>query len=391
MFRNTHPNVWKIMAIKIIRWFFLIMPVITLYFNSLGLDMTEIYMLQSIFAFTIVIVEVPSGYLADLFSRKMLLIIGTLLGAVGFFTMGLASGFADLVIAELMLAFSVSFMSGSDSAILYDTLLEDSQEEEFVKWNGRAMGIGNFSESVAGILGGLLAMISLNTPALVQGVLALFSVAVAATLYEPKRKKIKVKESTDNIKKVIRLIKGNRSLFRWIIFSTVASAVTLLIAWIVQEFFIQNELPKKWFGLMWAIVNLFAAIPSWYSHKFKSALSEWGFIYLILSLLIIGLVGLSLISGWFGLIFFFLIYIARGIGNPIYTDFINRYTPSDIRATVLSIKSLGLRLLFALYGPLYGYINEHISMQMAMGLTLILFLLFSGAVLFFWRKADAAG
>jgi len=385
MFRNTHPNVWKIMAIKTIRWFFLIMPVITLYFNSLGLDMTEIYVLQSIFAFTIVLIEVPSGYLADLFSRKMLLVIGTLLGAVGFFTMGLASGFGDLVIAELLLAFGVSFMSGSDSAILYDTLLEDAQEEEFVKWNGRIMGIGNFSESAAGILGGLLAMISLSTPALVQGLLGLFSVSIALTLYEPERKKIKAKESTENIRRVIRLIKENRSLFRWIIFSTVVSAVTLLIAWIVQEFFIQNKLDEKWFGLMWAIINLFAAIPSWYSYKFKNALSEWGFIYLILTLLTIGLAGLSLISGWFGLVFFFLIYIARGVGSPIFNDFINRYTPSDIRATVLSIKSLGIRLLFALYGPIFGYITEQISMQLAMGLTLILLLLFSGSVMFFWR------
>jgi len=237
-------------------------------------------------------------------------------------------------------------------------------------------------------LGGFLAIISLNTPALVQGVLALFSVGIALTLYEPMRKKIKAKESTENFKRVLKLIRDNRSLLRWIIFSTVVSATTLLIAWIVQEFFIQNELPKKWFGLMWAIINLFAAIPSWYSHKFKSALSEWGLIYLILSLLIVGLAGLSLISGWFGLFFFFLIYISRGIGSPIYNDFINRYTPSDIRATVLSIKSLGIRLLFALYGPLYGYINDHISMKMAMGLTLILFLLFSGSVLFFWRKTE---
>lgn len=388
MFKNTHPNVWKIMLIKTIRWFFLIMPVIVLYFNSLGLDMTQIYLLQSIFAFTIVIIEVPSGYLADLFSRKVLVVVGTLLGAIGFFTMGLASGFTDLVIAEIMLAFSVSFISGADSAILYDTLLEDGQEEDFVKWNGRIMGIGNFSESVAGIVGGFLAMISLNTPALVQGILALLSVGIAATLYEPKRKKIKAKESTENFKKVIRLIRENRSLFRWIIFSTVASAVTLLIAWIVQEFFIDNDLPQAYFGVMWAIINLFAAIPSWYSHKFKNALSEWGFIYLILSLLIIGLAGLSIISGWFGLIFFFLIYIARGIGNPIYNDFINRYTPSEIRATVLSIKSLGLRLLFALYGPLYGYINDHISMQMAMGLTLLLFIIFSGAVFFFWKRSE---
>ena len=73
----------------------------------------------------------------------------------------------------------------------------------------------------------------------------------------------------------------------------------------------------------------------------------------------------------------------RGINGPVLNDYINRCVSSDIRATVLSVKSLVGRLMFVLLGPLLGWINDSYSLSMAFmvcGLTFfgmgVLFLVF---------------
>ena len=48
-------------------------------------------------------------------------------------------------------------------------------------------------------------------------------------------------------------------------------------------------------------------------------------------------------------------YIARGIAVPVFSDWINKQTSSSRRATILSIKGLGIRILFALVAPVLGW------------------------------------
>ena len=58
-----------------------------------------------------------------------------------------------------------------------------------------------------------------------------------------------------------------------------------------------------------------------------------------------------------------LFYFCRGIATPVLKDYINRITTSDIRATVLSIRSLLIRAFFAIIGPLFGYLADHFSLE----------------------------
>ena len=53
-----------------------IIPVIVPFFESKGLSLAEVYYLQAIFAFVVVVFEVPSGYFADVFGRKNALVVG---------------------------------------------------------------------------------------------------------------------------------------------------------------------------------------------------------------------------------------------------------------------------------------------------------------------------
>lgn len=65
----------KVLILNFFWMFLIVMPVVVPFMESYGLGMTEIYQLQAIFAISVVLLEVPSGYLADLFGRRHSLIL----------------------------------------------------------------------------------------------------------------------------------------------------------------------------------------------------------------------------------------------------------------------------------------------------------------------------
>ena len=124
MCRNVEANIPKMFILQALRWFLLILPTIVLFFQANGLSLTEVFVLQSFFSVSIVILEVPTGYFADVFGRKLSLVAGNGLAFLGLLVYCFAHEFWGFLAAELVLGLGASFTSGSDSALLYDSLLE---------------------------------------------------------------------------------------------------------------------------------------------------------------------------------------------------------------------------------------------------------------------------
>ncbi len=78
-----------------------------------------------------------------------------------------------------------------------------------------------------------------------------------------------------------------------------------------------------------------------------------------------------------GLLVLYLFYLVRGYATPVLKDYINRITASHIRATVLSVRNFIIRLLFALTGPLLGWVKDIYSLPQALTLAGIIFVVIS--------------
>ncbi|MFV0376109.1 MAG: hypothetical protein ACK5JD_02265, partial [Mangrovibacterium sp.] len=82
------------------------------------------------------------------------------------------------------------------------------------------------------------------------------------------------------------------------------------------------------------------------------------------------------VSLWgIGLLFFF--YLVRGLAHPILKDYINRYTKSEVRATILSIRNFVIRINFAVIGPALGYLTDKFSLSLALAVAGTSFLISS--------------
>ena len=86
-------NVTRIQALNFAWMFMLIMPVVVPFLEGHGLSMGQVLQLQAIFAVSIVVLEVPSGYVSDLLGRKGCLVVAGLLHGVAFTLLASVSSF----------------------------------------------------------------------------------------------------------------------------------------------------------------------------------------------------------------------------------------------------------------------------------------------------------
>ncbi len=349
--------------------------------------MQEIFVLKAIYSIAIVGMEIPSGWMADVWGRKKTLILGSILGSLGFLIYSFSYGFWAFVVAEVILGIGHSFVSGADSAMLYDSLKADKRTDKYVREEGRITSVGNFSEAIAGVVGGLLAAISLRTPFYFQFAVAAIAIPAALTMIEPK---IHSTEHIHSVKKMVQNIRNtfvtNHNLRVAILLSSVTGTATLTFAWFVQPFFKAIDLPVELFGVFWTALNLTVGISTVFAYKVEEFLGRRWSILLVIALLSAGYVFSGISISYWGLGFLFLFYLVRGLATPIFKNYINQYTDSEVRATMLSVRNFIIRIAFAGIGPLLGWITDNISLSKAFLLAGIIYLVAAIAVTLPWLR-----
>lgn len=363
------------------------MPVVVLFYQDNGMSMHEIFVLKSIYSVAIVAMELPSGWMADVWGRKKTLVLGSILGSAGILMYSFSYGFWAFAVAEIILGVGHSFISGADSALLYDSLKADGKTEKYVKHEGRITSAGNFAEAIAGIAAGFLAAISLRTPFYFQFFVASIAIPASITLIEPK---LNAAHQFQSVKKMMQNIRDvfltDTNLRISILLSAVTGTATLTFAWLVQPYFKAIGLPVELFGVLWTALNLTVGVSSAFAFRIEGVFSRRQEILFIIFSLTAGylLSGIAVVRE--GLVFLFLFYAVRGLATPILKNHINRYTQSDVRATMLSVRNFVIRISFAVIGPLLGWMTDNVSLNTAFLLAGGIYFMAAVVVAFPWLK-----
>lgn len=367
MFQAAQANVNRLYIIKLSKWLMLTMPILFLFYQENGLATQELFLLKAVYSFSIVVLEVPSGYLGDVWGRKASLVLGSVLGFIGFALYCISSGFWTFLTCEIILGAGQSFISGSDSALLYDTLKAGHREKDYLRYEGKMVSAGNFAEALAAPIGVFIAMASLRSPFFFQAAIAFAAVPAALTLKEPERKKLAGRTSFSQIIGIVRFaLFDHKGLQGAILFSSVTGTATLTMAWFVQPYFAHIELALPLYGVIIPLLNLltgFVSIRAWMAEQILGRQGTMIFIALGIAA---GYIGMGFFSPPAGLFFLFVFYAVRGVATPVLRNQINEITPSDIRATTMSVRSLIIRLAFALLGPVLGWQTDSIGVPHAL-------------------------
>ena len=359
-------NLIALYLVKLSKWFTLVMPIIVLFYEEHRLGLQDVFILKSVYSVAAVALEVPSGYLADVWGRKRCIVAGCVLFFGGYLCYSLTSTFAAFLVAEILLGIGQTMINGADSALLYDTTVHHGRENLYLRYEGRITMIGNFAEAVAGIFGGLLAVYSLRYPFYAQAVVAFVGIPAAMALreYAPANK---VQSPWEEILRILKYsLVTNKKLCCNIMYSGIIGAATLTMAWFVQPVLMQLSTPTKWYGVIWTVLNLTVGVAALYSDRVEQLFGMNKMNILILSVIAGGYVALAYNLTYVGLGILLLFYIFRGFATPILKGYINQMTFSEMRATVLSIRNFVIRLMFAAIAPFIGWLNDMYSLQVAL-------------------------
>ena len=360
-------NLFALYLIKLSKWFSLVMPIIVLFYGEQGLGLHEVFVLKSVYSVAAVALEIPSGYLADVWGRKRCLFWGSVLFFLGYLLYSFTGAFSAFLCAELLLGAGQTLVNGADSALLYDTAAHYKAEQHYLRYEGRLTMIGNFAEAIAGIFGGLLAAYSLRFPFYGQAIVAFIGIPAALAIREYNHSRA-VRNPAGEMLRIIRYSLGENKVLRYnILFSGIIGAATLTMAWFVQPILMQLQTPTSYYGVIWTVLNLTVGIAALYSDRVEQALGMRRSNGLILVVIVGGYAALALLPLTYAcLAILFLFYIVRGFATPILKGYINQMTFSEMRATVLSIRNFIIRLLFAAIAPFIGWLNDYYSLQVAL-------------------------
>ncbi len=378
---NIQANLWKIYAYKLLSEFWVIVPILIPYYQSNNLNKTQIFTIQAAYALSILIMEIPSGYLADIIGRRKTLILGALFMPLGIGVYVFTHSFLSFIIAEFIIAIGNSMRSGCDSALVYDTLIQLKQESEYKKFEGRSFYYARLGSSISSILGGLLALLSLKMPFYANMATSALLLPIALALIEPDRKKLETASPFKDILRISRHCFKHPKLRVLILFMALIRSTGITGIWAYFLYYESIGIGIGYFGVVFAAFQLFSALGSRQAHTLETKIGEKASLNLLLliapTFILLGFFKTPLL-----LPVIFLNAFLLGSAFPLMFDAMNRLIGSEVRATVLSVANMTGSLSYVVISPIFGKLVDTFSLSTAFIIMGIYFLVFGGIASF---------
>jgi len=346
------------------------MAIITLFWkDQIGLSLTDIMLLQGMFSLSTLLWEYPSGLLSDRFGYRWSLQLASLFGILGWGWYCFADSFIQLLGAEALLGLSFAFTSGSDSALLYETLKMEGREQDYSLFDGRMSGWAQAGESCGALFAGWLYAFAPLTPFVLQVLIFVLALVICRSLVEtPTEQSLLGADFIRDARTAWR--KGlleSPPLRSTILLSSLLGMASFYPVWMIQPHMQAQGVPLVWFGPIWAGANATVALFSVLSHRLRFFFGLSKLVWIWIALIAVGYAGLWLYQGLWCFLFYYLLTLMRGLQGPLLRHEIQQLVDRSCRASILSLKSLLFRLSFVATGPLIGLYADRLGLPLAFG------------------------
>jgi len=342
-------------------------------------DIAELNSLQLVLVGTTLeithfIFEVPTGIIADKYSRKLSIVVGLFLIGISILIEGFFPIFLIIILTQLILGIGDTFTSGADEAWIADELDGESLAPVLLK----GTQVGQWASIIGTIISIFLGQYIIRLPYLISG--SLFIVLGVFIIRFMKESKIHIIKTTDNpyqhmknsISLVFQLIKSNKILFFMVLITFFHGLYSEGIDRFWTPYFIKEiTLPTDNTVLYIGFISLCAMLLSIVTVEYikrrlqkTQKLEQVWLLFIINILMVFTLFSFAITKQFFvAASLYILFYTVRRVNQPIYKAWMNAYIPSQIRATVLSsygqIDSIGQ----IIGGPIIGLIALYTSIS----------------------------
>jgi MFS family permease len=376
-------------------------PVFTILFLDLGLSIAEFAALNVIWAVTIVLLEVPSGALADQFGRRKLVVFaGWLMVAEMGVLCLMPVGNHDVVlwlfvVNRILSGAAEACASGADEALAYDSLPVEDRSSLWSRVNARlsrAMAVGFIFSSISGALlydhGKVSAMLNAIGIGSVERAITMkiplvlnFVTGIACLLVCLRMREVENKAEGERVKGTIMMeigaaFRGILQAGKWIwrsevvfgllLMGVVFDSIIRLFLTVSSNFYRLVGVGEAWYGVIATVASLLGLATAGVMEKTSARYSAAkNFTWLA----VMTFVGLQFAAhpqqpGWLGVALIMPLMLGMRFLQFYLSFYLNNAVDSERRATVLSFRGLTMNLAYGFMTLLFGWHTHWLEGQL---------------------------
>ncbi|MER5319553.1 MFS transporter [Streptosporangium roseum] len=357
------------------------------YVDEAGLNPFQLVMLGTVLEGAYFLLQLPTGMLADLVSRRACVVAGVLIYAGGMVMQGVAPVFVNLLIAQGVLALGAALMSGAQESWVAD----ETREAEMAGVYLRASQLGSVGTIVGSLLSGLAAMLALNMPLLIAGgLMAVGGVALALFMPENNFHRPEQVSGFGTMMRQVGSELGGQVRDSYRIGRAVPGLLFLLGmtfcfglwsesfdrlfgAFLLEDIIFPDVMglePAMWFSILTCATGLASMVAAGWTARRTERLGSGAIIgMLLLSTLVTaaGALAMGLSQNFaMAVVFLMVVSAARQLYGPLVDGWLVTRVDSKARATALSARDMFDSGGQIIGGPLVGAIGSVVSIRAAL-------------------------
>ena len=368
-------------------------PVFAILFLDFGLTLEQFAILNVLWAVTIVLAEVPSGVLADVLGRRVMVLAAAVLMVLEMSLLlfvPLGNNlllFLVFCLNRICSGLAEAAASGADEALAYDSLKEvglESQWPTVLERLTRYMAMGFFLAMVLGALvydpERLQSMahwvgweVSLTQEDVLRlPILLTFGTSLIALVCALRMREVGstdaveqtgslLREAIQSVMAAARWTLGHRFVLFVILGGLLVDSVARQFVIIGTEYYRLIEIPIYLFGWIAAGMSLLGILYARLGKHMATRLSPLRNFLLLSITLLVGLLGIAWVLPVWGVLFVPLVFAMMTLVGFLQSYYINQHVESRWRATVLSFRGLALNLGLGINSLLYTGLIAHLK------------------------------
>jgi|GEM_PF-2638562 len=323
-----------------------LMGTYVVYLMDKGMSLFDCHLINMSMFVALILFEVPTGVIADLFGRKISFVISGLIRGVALLIYAYAHSLPGFILGEVVYAFGATFSTGAFQAWMVDSVDEKSMKR--IIPNG--MMISRVAGMIGAGVGGCLMDIDLSLPWKVGACFYLLTAVLGFCIMPECAVKVKRQGSVlaDFLKhswQGVVFISENKT-FRFIVLNGFIHAIALQIVNLEWQMLFEEIFTRKlYYGLLFSGISISLFIGAQWSKTFLLRVDSKKRLIVSQILIAVGVILSVWVKPAILVVLFFLWHeVFRGVFESIFQVYLHETIPPDkkhMRATLESYQKMG--------------------------------------------------
>lgn len=321
-------------------WF--ILPNWVFYFRQY-ISQTQVGVVEGIAVLIGILMEVPSGVLADLLGKRNTIVAGSIFQLASCLILINSREFTHFILGNAVMFIGFAFHSGAIEALAYDSLKEKGQANNYSEVIGKSSSIIIAATLISTFVGGYLYGIAPQAPFYAWIVFLLLSIVLLLFMTEPS-----VDSAKFNVRNyIIHLQEGTKTIFQANLKNLLIPIFTFAIFIKLYQGIVRQSTAAYFgytgetFGYLFSLISVPAIYASFQFGKIRTLLGDKKLILVnLISFTSAFIIASFTRNPWVGASFYLIINLIENIARPLTSSLINESVDSKHRATALSTLAL---------------------------------------------------